>query len=153
MYDKNSAKQKHYFNKKKNKIGSKLRIKSCHDKKNCATKTRNKKIWLFTKKVLQNVVPSSLTEKNPSVRVWRQKNFLFCDKKALLSAVVLLSSVVDKLSTKKAWSGTKKAGRNTTHRITYIYVTSHTIRTTHRSYYKKTTRLLHTLVISHTLLY
>ena len=51
MYDKNSAKQKHYFNKKKkNKIGSKLRTKPRPNKKRCTQKLVTKKFGCSQKK-------------------------------------------------------------------------------------------------------
>jgi hypothetical protein len=44
-------------------------------------------------KKLQIVVLSSIPEKNTHLRGWLQKNFLYYDKKALLSDVVLLKNV------------------------------------------------------------
>ena len=88
------------------KIGSKVRTLLCHKKYNCASQKklcttkkkcasqhRHKRIWRRTKKKLQNVVLNSISDKNTHLRGWLQTNFLLSDKKALLSAVVLLQNV------------------------------------------------------------
>jgi hypothetical protein len=49
------------------------------------------------------------------------------------------------------WSGAGKKYISTNTHTTYQHNRSHTIATTHCSYYKTTTRLLHVVVITHTL--
>jgi len=62
------------------------------EKKVCVT-TSSQTNLVVHKQKLQIVVLNSIPEKNTHLRGWRQKNFLYYDKKALLSAVVLLQNV------------------------------------------------------------
>jgi hypothetical protein len=62
------------------------------EKKVCVTTSSQTNLATHKKK-LQIVVLNSIPEKNTHLRGWRQKNFLLSDKKALLSAVVLLQNV------------------------------------------------------------
>ena len=92
------------------------------------------KTLLRQKTLLHNLVLQMLVRQNYCNKTTQQTNCL----------------CVYILYRQRCWSGTEKKYAHTTHHTTPTRVIPHTIHTTHRSYYKTTTRLLHVVAIWHT---